>query len=541
MGPVLSAQIIAEGMPAPRSGFPEVHPAGGDTATPLNLRKRLRFLTNCGVRPGRRVLDGGCGRGEYVAALRRAGIEAFGVEFLADKVKAQVGGVPAGTIVRADLQHLPYADGAFDVVFLNEVMEHVPDERLALAEAFRVLQPGGALIVLSPNRLFPFETHGVSLRRSGRQVPPSVPFVPYIPLGLGRKIFSYWARNYWPSELAELIASARFRIVSRGFLWQTFENISGRQPRLITISRPVLQLLAGLCERLPLIRRLGVSQAIVAERPVLRSYKSSPDARSSRAPVPPAADPARVDVLGIQVSAIDMPRALAMIDGWIARGERQYVCVTGVHGVMESQRDAELRRIHNEAGMVTPDGMPLVWLARRAGFSQVDRVYGPDLLLACSELSVRQGYRHFFYGGGAGVPELLAERLSRRFPGLRVAGTYSPPFRPLLPDEDDELVTRLNAAGADIVWVGLSTPKQERWMHEHRHRLMAPVLIGVGAAFDFHAGVKRQAPRWIQRSGFEWLFRLAQEPRRLWRRYSYNNVRFVAGLLRELFGSTVVR
>jgi N-acetylglucosaminyldiphosphoundecaprenol N-acetyl-beta-D-mannosaminyltransferase len=243
----------------------------------------------------------------------------------------------------------------------------------------------------------------------------------------------------------------------------------------------------------------------------------------------------------VGVSAIDMTQALATIEGWIARGERHYVCVTGVHGVMESRRDSELQRIHHDAGLVTPDGMPLVWLARRAGFHHVDRVYGPDLLLACCEISVRRGYRHFFYGGGPGVPELLAERLSRRFPGLCVAGTYSPPFRPLQPQEDEDVVQRLNASGADIVWVGLSTPKQERWMHEHRGRLGAAVLIGVGAAFDFHAGLKRQAPRWMQRSGLEWLFRLAHEPRRLWRRYSYNNVRFVVDLLRRHFRSKELR
>jgi N-acetylglucosaminyldiphosphoundecaprenol N-acetyl-beta-D-mannosaminyltransferase len=233
------------------------------------------------------------------------------------------------------------------------------------------------------------------------------------------------------------------------------------------------------------------------------------------------------------VSAIDMDQALAAITGWIARGDRQYVCVTGVHGVMESQRDPELRRIHNAAGLVTPDGMPLVWLARRAGFRHVGRVYGPDLLLACCHASVARGYRHFFYGGNPGVAQRLSDRLVRRFPGLRVVGTYSPPYRPAGAAERDEVVQQINASGADIVWVGLSTPKQERWMDAHRTRLVAPVLIGVGAAFDFHAGIKRQAPRWMQQSGLEWLFRLGQEPRRLWRRYSYNNVRFIAGVLRR--------
>jgi len=237
------------------------------------------------------------------------------------------------------------------------------------------------------------------------------------------------------------------------------------------------------------------------------------------APVPPVERLPRVDVLGVGISAIRMADALGAIEGWIARGERRYVCVTSVHGVMESQRDESLRRIHNAAGLVTPDGMPLVWLCRRYGFRHVERVYGPDLLLACCQRSVMRGYRHFFYGGAPGVPEALAERLQARFPGLEVVGTYSPPFRPLTAEEDAAVVRRINAAGPDIVWVGLSTPKQERWMSAHVGRLNAAALIGVGAAFDFHAGVKRQAPRWIQRRGMEWLFRAVQEPKRLIPRY----------------------
>jgi N-acetylglucosaminyldiphosphoundecaprenol N-acetyl-beta-D-mannosaminyltransferase len=193
---------------------------------------------------------------------------------------------------------------------------------------------------------------------------------------------------------------------------------------------------------------------------------------------------------------------------------------------MESVRDATLRRIHAEAAMVTPDGMPLVWLARRAGY-RADRVYGPDLMLAVCEASQHTGWRHFFYGGNEGVADLLVARLQARFPGLQVAGTYCPPFRPLSDDESDAVVEQISAASADIVWVGLSTPKQERWMAQHVSRLHGCVLIGVGAAFDFHAGLKKQAPRWIQRSGLEWLFRLATEPRRLWRRYLRNNPEFI--------------
>ena len=231
-----------------------------------------------------------------------------------------------------------------------------------------------------------------------------------------------------------------------------------------------------------------------------------------------------------------MAMALDVIEGWIRRREPHYVCVTGVHGVMESQRDEVLRRIHNQAGLVTPDGMPLVWLSRIRGFRHVDRVYGPDLMLALCERSVVRGYRHFFYGGAEGVPEQLADSLRRRFPGLQVAGTYSPPFRPLTPEEDAEIVQMINEADADIVWVGLSTPKQECWMAAHVGGLMAPVLIGVGAAFDFHTGRKPQAPRWMQRAGLEWLFRLLTEPRRLWKRYLINNPVFVMLAIAQLMG-----
>lgn len=244
----------------------------------------------------------------------------------------------------------------------------------------------------------------------------------------------------------------------------------------------------------------------------------------------------RVNILGVGVSAINMDMALRTIDAWIARHDQHYVCVTTVHGVMESQRDLALRQIHNRAGLVTPDGMPLVWLSRLMGFGDVDRVYGPDLMLAVCGRSVEKGYRHFLYGGGPGVAETLAARLQARFHGLQVVGIDAPPFRPLTPAADQAAVERINAARPDLVWVGLSTPKQERWMASHTGRLTAPVLIGVGAAFDLHAGLKKQAPRCIQRSGLEWLFRLAMEPRRLWRRYLINNPWFLWLILHQLLG-----
>ena len=244
----------------------------------------------------------------------------------------------------------------------------------------------------------------------------------------------------------------------------------------------------------------------------------------------------RVDVLGVHVSAINMPLALETIEDWIARRERHYVCVTGVHGIMESQQDESLRRIHNAAGLVTPDGMPLVWVSRLKGQRHVNRVYGPDLMLALCERSVVKGYRHYLYGGMEGVPERLAANLQIRFPDLQIVGTYSPRFGPINDEDDAEITHMINDAAPDIVWVGLSTPKQERWMAAHTDRLTAPVLIGVGAACDFHAGLKKQAPRWMQRSGLEWLFRLVSEPSRLWKRYLINNPKFIFNIALQLTG-----
>jgi N-acetylglucosaminyldiphosphoundecaprenol N-acetyl-beta-D-mannosaminyltransferase len=239
----------------------------------------------------------------------------------------------------------------------------------------------------------------------------------------------------------------------------------------------------------------------------------------------------RIDVLGVGISAINMEMAVVEITRWIDEGEPHYVCVTGVHGVMESQSDSELLRIHNESGLTTPDGMPMVWSAHRAGADHVDRVYGPDLMLEMCRLSAERGWTSFLYGGDEGVPELLAERLRARFPGLEIVGTYSPPFRELSDQEQSEIVKRINDADPDLVWVGLSTPKQERWVAGHIDKLNASALLAVGAAFDFHAGLLPQAPPWMQRSGLEWLYRLYREPKRLWRRYLKNNPRFVWAVL----------
>lgn len=227
-----------------------------------------------------------------------------------------------------------------------------------------------------------------------------------------------------------------------------------------------------------------------------------------------------INLLGVRVSAVNMTSAVACILEAIAAGRRGYVCLRDVHGVVRCQNNTDLQRAHNRAFLVTPDGMPLVWALRAAGHDTADRVYGPDLMLALFDEGRKAGLRHFLYGTTPEVLEKLAARLLAAYPGAEIVGSYAPPFRPLTETETETVAATINATRADVVWVGLSTPKQELWMAEMRPALDAGMLIGVGAAFDFHAGVKKQAPRAIQRSGFEWLFRLASEPRRLLGRYA---------------------
>lgn len=227
----------------------------------------------------------------------------------------------------------------------------------------------------------------------------------------------------------------------------------------------------------------------------------------------------RCNILGVGVSAINMDQALLCMEGWVKSRSAHYVCVTPAHAVMDIYRDDNLRKIYNQSGLTTPDGMAIVWLLKWYGHSHVERVYGPNLLLAVCAQSVQKGYRHYFYGAAEGVPQALSEKLRKRFPGLQVVGEESPPFRPLTAQEDADVVDRIRKAQPDFLWVGIGSPRQEEWIFDHLQALGVPVLVGVGAAFDFLSGNKPQAPRWMQRSGLEWLFRLMSEPRRLWRRY----------------------
>ncbi len=238
-------------------------------------------------------------------------------------------------------------------------------------------------------------------------------------------------------------------------------------------------------------------------------------------------------ILGVKVSVTDLDRACAALSEWIRQKRRAYVCVCPVSTIVECRRDPQYRDIVNQADLVTPDGVPLVWLGRARGFRDIRRTYGPDLMRRFCDLGRQKGYRHYLYGG---TPEALArlqERLTQLYPDILIAGSYSPPFRSLSAAEDEDIITMINQARPDVLWVGLGSPKQDYWMHRLRPRLDVPVMVGVGAAFDFISGAKRQCPSWLQRCGLEWLFRLCTEPRRLWRRYLIGNTQFVFWLARE--------
>jgi len=237
----------------------------------------------------------------------------------------------------------------------------------------------------------------------------------------------------------------------------------------------------------------------------------------------------------MRVDATNYEDATRRVLAWARRAESRYVCVANVHMTMEAYDAPDFRRIVNAADLVTPDGMPLVWMLRRLGVPGQDRVAGPELLPRICEAAAREGVPVGFYGGKPEVLDGLTKRLKTRFPGLQVAYAYSPPFRPLTPEEDERVVEEINASGARILFVGLGCPKQERWMAAHKGKVQA-VMLGVGAAFDFHAGRMPLAPKWMQRAGLEWLFRLLTEPRRLWRRYVRHNPRFVILALIQLLG-----
>ncbi len=241
----------------------------------------------------------------------------------------------------------------------------------------------------------------------------------------------------------------------------------------------------------------------------------------------------KIDILGVQIDATNLNLACQTIESWVRDRKKSYICVAPVSTVMECQKDEHYRKIVNKAQMITPDGMPIVWLGRLAGNTTIERTYGPDLMLAMCRICAENGFKIFLYGGTQETCQQLELNLLAKFPKLNIVGLFSPPFRPLSDEENQRMIQEINKMNPDILWVGLGSPKQDIWMYTNRDKLDVPVMVGVGAAFDFLSGNKIQAPRWIQRSGLEWLFRLCCEPRRLWRRYLIGNPMFLCLLLKD--------
>ena len=269
--------------------------------------------------------------------------------------------------------------------------------------------------------------------------------------------------------------------------------------------------------------------------PGLRSSDShmSPD-RSTPTSADLSAAPPKIPVLGVPISLTTYESTLDWMDAMVAAGRKGYVCVAATHTVVACGEDPELRRSVLAADLCVPDGQPLVWALAALGHPLPDRVYGPDLMAHHCARAARAGTRVFLYGGhDDAYVARLTDRLTQRFPGLQVVGGVAPLYRELTESEAAEVAHVVNRADPDVIWIGLGVPRQEKFMSAMRDRLNAPVLVGVGAAFDFHSGIVRQAPAVLQRHGLEWLFRLTQEPRRLWRRYAHNNPRFVLSFARQ--------
>lgn len=244
-----------------------------------------------------------------------------------------------------------------------------------------------------------------------------------------------------------------------------------------------------------------------------------------------------IDICNVPVSSVNISRACDIVDDWINERKKVYVCVAPVSTIVDCQSDNDYKKILDGAEMITPDGMPLVWVAKLMGDREIGRTYGPDLMMALCEKGQIKGYRHYLYGGTENTCSLLKNVLKERFPEIDIVGECTPPFRPLHAKEDEEVLEEINKLNPDILWVGLGSPKQDYWMHEHRGKLDVSVIIGVGAAFDFISGVKRQAPRWMQKSGLEWFFRLCSEPKRLGKRYLVGNTKFIYLLIKHAIRS----
>lgn len=244
----------------------------------------------------------------------------------------------------------------------------------------------------------------------------------------------------------------------------------------------------------------------------------------------------RIKILDALVDVLTMGSAINRIESWINEKKKKYVCVAPVSTIVDAIDNEKYRQVVNNADMVIPDGMPIVWIAKAKGQKEIGRVYGPDMMKRICVDPCLAHWRHFFFGATSETLELLRKRLKIVNPDIKICGSYAPPFRDRAVKEDDSIIQMINDAQPDIVWVGIGAPKQDYWMVLNRDQLNVPVIIGIGAAFDFLAGLKPMAPEWVQQIGMEWFFRLCCEPRRLWRRYVIGNSKFLFELLKELIG-----
>jgi N-acetylglucosaminyldiphosphoundecaprenol N-acetyl-beta-D-mannosaminyltransferase len=471
------------------------------------VEKRLEKIDEMPDLRGKRVLDLGCGNGSYTVELARRAAFVCGVDLQTQHMKAFRQPIHR---VQAAGESLPFASESFDVVTMIEVLEHTRCDEEVLKECLRVLKPGGFVVLFVPNKLYPFESHPCHVGHFS--IGRNIPLISWFPVVLRKRLCH--ARIYTRRKLLSMTKSAGFRTCKIRCIFPPLDSF--RLP-----SKEFYRRVTRKLERTPLAA-FGVSICAVLQKP------TNSQTTTQRPPTGVLTDNISFEVLGVQVHAVQTQDVVTRMEEWIRNRSRCHtIAPTSMHGVVTAQHDPSFKEILNSTDAVVPDGMPLVWLGRRKGHHLPRRVYGPDLVLEFCEKTAARGYRHFFYGGEPGVPERLAEALKHRFPTIEVCGTFSPPTRPLDPKEDNEIVSMISRVAPDVLWVGLGTPKQERWIHEHRDQLDVPVMVSVGAAFDILSGRRSQAPRWTREHG---LFRLLQEPRRLWRRYLIYGAEFIAYL-----------
>jgi N-acetylglucosaminyldiphosphoundecaprenol N-acetyl-beta-D-mannosaminyltransferase len=547
--------------------------------SPQPARRLHHLLAAAGIQRGR-LLDVGCATGQLIYHMARLGWQTTGIDVNADAVAvARQNGLD---VAESTLEGLSSADAFFDVIHMGDVLEHVQRPQHALLAARRLLRPGGLLVLRTPNADCSFARATLRLSRwlglpwAWSEAPYHL--YEFSPETLARLIdsagltvteLSYRRRTSFLYALGAsgFFDSLKHRLKRRGrytFDWRLITSL----PKLIGVGLLLLPafVYGALADRR---RPTGYTMLVTARRPSIDGEKplagtshterrengdrqliaeaSHSSSRSKQVPVPilpqrqrengdrqliAGASPGpcrseqvpvpifqqQAEILGVAFDLVSREHALARIESWRQTGRREYVTFSNPHSVMMARRDRHLARAFDQAGMTLPDGAGIIVAADLLGHRHHGRITGPSFMLACCDRGRQHGYRHYFCGGRQGVAETLAARLAARFPGLRVAGACSPPFRQLTPDEDKALVARINSAKPDIVWVGLGAPKQESWMAARARRIEATAMIGVGAAFDFHAGTASWAPRWVRRLGVEWAYRLAREPRRMWRR-----------------------